>query len=130
MSHRIELNVLGNISYSKDFKTFANAENKSPLSQHEVIIWNTKNEYDVVKIEWADRCIETYRLDICQFPYDCRQDPKDSLYFRTFNVSNQAQIEATGTSSLDEEKEVILYPKQTVTDLLPCAFYSFDIYSQ
>ena len=124
MSHRVELNVLGNISYSKDFKTFPDAENKNPLSQHEVIVWrDDQDDYEVVIIEWADRCIETYRLDICQFPYDCRQDLKDSLYFRTFNVSNQKVEE-------DEEKKVILYPKQTVTDLLPCAFYSFDIYSQ
>ena len=30
----------------------------------------------------------------------------------------------------DVDEEIMLYPKQTVTDLLPCAFYSFDIYSQ
>ena len=60
-----------------------------------VLVWSTQDDYDVVAIEWADRCVEKYRLDICQFPYDCRQDPKDSLYFRTFDVSKQ-EIENKG----------------------------------
>ena len=55
---------------------------------HAVIVWNPQDQddYEVVTIEWADRCVEKYQLNICQFPYDCRQDSKDSLYYRTFDV--------------------------------------------
>ena len=35
MSHRVELSVNGNITYSKDFKTIFDSENKTPLTQHE-----------------------------------------------------------------------------------------------
>ena len=43
---------------------------------HTVIVWNPQDQddYEVVTIEWADRCVEKYQLNICQFPYDCRQE--------------------------------------------------------
>ena len=56
---------------------------------HIVIVWSPNDDYEVRIIEWADRCVEKYQLNICQFPYDCRQDPKDSLYYRTFDVMIQ-----------------------------------------
>ena len=56
------------------------------MPPHTVIVWSPKDNYEFVAIEWADRCVEKYQLNICQFPYDCMQDSKDSLYYRTFDV--------------------------------------------
>ena len=85
------------------------------LNEDEVIVWKVDNDNDFEKIalEWADRCQNQYRLDICQFPYSCTTDSLDkSLYFRTFEV---------------QQYNDTVYPKQTVTDLLPCAFYTYEI---
>ena len=35
MSYRVDLSIMGNVTYSKDFKTKFDAENKTPLTQHE-----------------------------------------------------------------------------------------------
>ena len=35
MSYRVDLSVMGNVIYSKDFKTQYDAENKTPLTQNE-----------------------------------------------------------------------------------------------
>ena len=35
MSYRVDLSIMGNVTYSKDFKTKYDAENKTPLTQHE-----------------------------------------------------------------------------------------------
>ena len=85
--------------------------------ESEVIVWKDANEndYEVIALEWADRCQDQYRLDICLFPYSCSQSHLNELQgfqFRTFGV----------TSSGDGG-----YPKQAVTDLLPCSFYTYEI---
>ena len=123
MSHRLELRLESNKSavpiYEHNFRTLK-SELSTPLGKHEVIVWNPedKSDYDVVTIEWADRCMEKYRLDICQFPYNCSADTEESFSYRTFDVEIGQKIEEKSPN----------YPKQTVTDLLPCAFYSFDIW--
>jgi hypothetical protein len=115
MSYRCELHAMNEVIYSQDFKTLdSELEEPALLTEHEVIVWKAKDDYEVVALEWADRCVETYRLDVCQFPYHCNaEDEEEGFHFRTFEVK-KGEFEQ-------------LYPKQTVTDLLPCSFYAFDI---
>ena len=58
--------------------------------------------------------LHQYRLDICLFPYSCSQTHQNQLQgfqFRTFGVASSGDG----------------YPKQAVTDLLPCSFYTYEI---
>ena len=87
MTHRYELYSDSELIYSQEFKTDPNDEEMIVLQDREIYVKADTNDYEVLTIEWADRCIETYRLDICQFPYDCSTE-KESFHYRTFQVSS------------------------------------------
>ena len=87
MTHRYELYSESDLIFSQEFKTEENDEEIVKLQDREIYVKADTNDYEVLTIEWADRCIETYRLDICQFPYDCSTE-KESFHYRTFQVSS------------------------------------------
>ena len=108
MTHRYELLDSQKVIHTEEFKTLP-SEKLQKLQDREVYVKADTTDYEVLTIEWADRCVDTYALEICQFPYDCSKE-KESFHYRAFEVSKNES-----------------YPRQTVTDLLPCAFYSYDI---
>lgn len=75
-----------------------------PLEDGEVIVWKNK-DFDEVRVEWSDRCLPSYQLEVCRLPQDAD--------CRTFKVP-AADLEDT-------------CPSQVITNLLSCTAYSFKI---
>ena len=74
MSYRYELWTQGSNSeliHSQDFKTEFEEGKNIGLNQHEVILWSAEDDYEVVSVEWADRCIENYKLGTTNYLKIC-----------------------------------------------------------
>ena len=74
------------------------------LEEGEVIVWKNK-DFDEIRVEWSDRCLPGYKLEVCRQPQDTD--------CQSYEVPANDQADS--------------YPSQVVTNLLQCSAYSFKI---